>query len=167
MKTKLSIILFLISLSHFAFGQTNGSGTINLKIAFDKEISIKDIDVYYVKDDGSDFKNMYYTKENTDNTLNIKGYHHWWAAPSFPIIVFSYPQKDKTFMFYLVSSYSPPYVEDKFNKKILFSFNTPNVHIYRNKEDGAFEVDYIGKGFYFGSRTSINELIKIEMNNAE
>lgn len=167
MKTKLFKLLFLVSLSHFAFGQTNGSGTVNLKITFDKEISIKDIDVYYVKDDGSDFKNMYYTKDNSDNTFNIKGYHHWWGAPSFPIIVFSYPQKDKIFMFYLVSSYSPPYVEDKFNKKILFSFNTPNIHIDTKKEDGTFEVDYIGKGFYFGSRTSINELIKINMNNAE
>lgn len=54
MKIKLCIILFLISLSHFAFGQTNGSGTINLKITFDKEISINDIEVYYVKNDGSD-----------------------------------------------------------------------------------------------------------------
>lgn len=104
---------------------------------------------------------MYYTKDNNDNTLNIKGYHHWWGTPSFPIIVFSYPQKDKIFMFYLVSSYSSPYVEHNFNKKILFSFNTPNVHIYRNKEDGTFEVDYIGKEFYSGTRTSINELIKI------
>lgn len=165
MKTKLCIILFLISLSHFAFGQTNGSGTINLKIAFDKEISINDIEVYYVKNDGSDLKNMYYTKDNNDNTLNIKSYHYWWGVPSFPIIVFSYPQKDKIFMFYLVSSYSSPYVEHNFNKKILFSFNTPNVHIYRNKEGGAFEVDYIGKGFYSGTRTSINELIKIEHKN--
>src|SRR5699024_3179546 len=115
----------------------------------------------YIEDNGSRFENISYTKNDADNTLNIKGYHHWWGAPSFPTIVFSYPQKDKVFMFYLVSSYSPPYVKNKFNEKILFSFDRPNVQISRNNK-GNFKVDHISKGYSLTFSHGINEMIKIK-----
>lgn len=164
MKTKLFTFLFLISLSYFAFGQTNDGGLINLKITFDKDISVEHIEVFYSQTDRSKFNEIHFETDTSSNSLILKADHEWWAAPSFPTIIFSSQKEDKIYMFYLVSS-SLPYIKYDFNKKIMFSFNTPNVHIYRNKEDGAFEVDYIGKGFYYGSRTSINELIKIEHKN--
>lgn len=164
MKTKLNIFFFFLSLSHFAFGQTNDGGLINLKITFDKDISVEHIEVFYSQTDRSKFNEIHFETDTSSNSLILKADHEWWAAPSFPTIIFSSQKEDKIYMFYLVSS-SLPYIKYDFNKKIMFSFNTPNVHIYRNKEDGAFEVDYIGKGFYYGSRTSINELIKIEHKN--
>jgi len=160
MKTKLYIFLVLLSLSHFAFGQTNGGGTINLKVTFDEEIYVENLEVFYSQRDGSKFNEIYFETDTSSNSLILKAHHEWWASPSFPTIVFSCQKKEKICMFNLVSS-STPYVKYNFNKKIIFSFNSPNVHIYRNNKDGNFEVDYIGKGFYFGSRTSINELIKI------
>lgn len=160
MKTKLYIFLVLLSLSHFAFGQTNGGGTINLKVTFDEDIYVENLEVFYSQRDGSKFNEIYFETDTSSNSLILKADHEWWASPSFPTIVFSCQKKEKIYMFYLVSS-STPYVKYNFNKKIIFSFNSPNVHIYRNNKDGNFEVDYIGKGFYFGSGTSINELIKI------
>ena len=160
MKTKLYTLVLLLSLSHFAFGQTNGGGTINLKVIFDEEIYIENLEVFYSQRDGSKFNEIYFETDTSSNSLILKADHEWWASPFFPTIVFSCQKEDKIYMFYLVSS-STPYVKYNFNKKIIFSFNSPNVHIYRNNKDGNFEVDYIGKGFYFGSRTSINELIKI------
>lgn len=88
------IILISILISTQSFGQTSGGGSVDLKIFFEKEISIQNIDVYYIEDNGSRFENITYIKNDPDNTLNIKGYHHWWAAPSFPTIVFRYIQND-------------------------------------------------------------------------
>ena len=41
------IILISILITHFTFGQTNGGGTINLKISFEKDISIENIEVFF------------------------------------------------------------------------------------------------------------------------
>ncbi len=165
MKTKIYIFLFFILFSGLSFGQTSGNGTVNLKISFSKDISLDHIDVYYIEDNGSSFENLNYIKDSSDNTLNIKGSHHWWGAPSFPTLVFSYPQKDKIFIFYLISSYAPPYQENEFNKKILFSFETPNAHI--NYNEGILKVDYVAKGFSLNFRNGINEMIKIKAEKGE
>lgn len=165
MKIKTYILTFFMLLSGFAFGQTSGSGTVNLKISFSKDISLDDIDVYYIEDNGSQFETINYIKDSSDNTLNIKGFHHWWGAPSFPTLVFSYPQKDKIFLFYLISSYAPPYQKNEFNEKILFSFETPNAYISYN--EGILKVDYIAKGFSLNFRNGLNEMIKIEAEKEE
>src|SRR5690606_6655176 len=165
MKTKIYIFLFFILFSGLSFGQTSGNGTVNLKVSFSKDMSLDHIDVYDIEDNGSRFENIKYIKYSSDNTLNIIGSHHWWGAPSFPTLVFSYPQKDKIFIFYLISSYAPPYQENEFNKKILFSFETPNAHI--NYNEGILKVDYVAKGFSLNFRNGINEMIKIKAEKGE
>lgn len=162
MKTKLYTLVLLLSLSHFAFGQTSGGGSIALKIFFDKEIFIGNVNVFYFDDNGSQLEDVTFVRNIADNSLVIKGNHSWWAAPTFPTIIFEYPEKDRTFMFYLISPYSPPYVEDKFNEKILFSFKNPNAEISRTNSNGInFKVDYRSNGFSLNFNNRINELIKI------
>ena len=140
------IILILILITNCVLGQSSGGGTINLKIFFQPEISIEDIEVSYIKDDGSSFESIDYIKNVSDNTINIIAEHYWWGAPSFPTLVFNYPQRYMTDTFYLTSSYAPPYQENNFNKEIIFSFATQNADI--NYMEGNLEVHYISKDIF-------------------
>jgi hypothetical protein len=157
------IILILALITNFAFGQTNDSGTINLKISFEKDISVENIEVFYSLQESSKFNEINYEIDTSSNSIILKGNHEWWASPAFSTFVFNYQQKDKIFMFYLASSF-PPYIKYNFDKKIVFSFETPNVHIRHNK--GIFELDYIDKGSYISHYIApTNELIKIKNEN--
>lgn len=154
------IILILILITNCVLGQSSGGGTINLKIFFQPEISIEDIEVSYVKDDGSRFESIDYIKNVSDNTINIVAEHYWWGAPSFPTLIFNYSLKYKTYTFYLTSSYAPPYQEINFKKEIIFSFATPNADI--NYKEGNLEVNYISKDIFVNG---LNEIIKINPKN--
>lgn len=154
------IIFISILITNCVFGQSSGGGTINLKIFFEPEISIENIEVSYVKDDGSRFENINYIKNVSDNTINIIAEHYWWGAPSFPTLVFNYPQRYMTDTFYLTSSYAPPYQENNFNKEIIFSFSTQNADI--NYMEGNLEVHYISKDIFING---LNEMIKINPKN--
>lgn len=156
------LILITLLITNFTFGQTSGSGTINLKISFEKDISVKNMEVFYSSQDYSKFNEINYEIDTHSNSIILKGNHKWWASPEFPTFVFNYPQKDKNFMFYLASAF-PPYIEYNFDKKIVFSFETPNVHIQHFL--GNFELIFIGKGRYIEYIAPINELIKIKNEN--
>jgi hypothetical protein len=156
------IILISILIANFTFGQTNGGGTINLKISFEKDISIENIEVFFSSEENSKFNKINYEIDTFSNSIIIKGNHEWWGNLSFPTFVFSYQQNDKIFMFYLASSL-PPYIEYNFDKKIVFSFEVPNVHILNNK--ATFELNYIGKGHDFKYISPVNELMKIKNEN--
>lgn len=153
------LILIALLLTKFTFGQTSGGGTINLKVSFEKDILVEDIDVFYSSKNNSMFNEINYEIDTFSNSIIIKGDHEWWNVPVFPTFIFSYQQNDKIYMFYLASS-SPPYIEHNFDKKIVFSFEVPNVHVINNK--GTFEQKFVGKGYDFINIYAVNELIKIK-----
>lgn len=158
-KMKNLLILIALLLTNFTFGQTSGGGKINLKVSFEKDILVEDIDVFYSSKNNSMFNEINYEIDTFSNSIIIKGDHEWWNAPVFPTFIFSYQQNDKIYMFYLASS-SPPYIVYNFEKKIVFSFEVPNVHITNN--NGTFELKFVGKGSDFINIYAVNELIKIK-----
>lgn len=167
MKLKTYIYAFFILLSGMIFGQSSGSGSVNFKVSFDKKISIKDLEVFYFEKNCHTY--IDYEIDEFSNSLILKGSIEWWGRPTFPTIVFSYPQKDRFFMFYLFSN-GQPYEEHNFKEKIFFSFDSPNALIklfYPDKNSMAYKIEYGGKNFLLGlikeERTAGigNELLRI------
>lgn len=130
MKTKLYIFLFLISLSHFAFGQRGDSHNFNFKVKFDKSISVDSLQLFYKEYDANRIKTISYeTNEQNEIIFNGVNYSIAGAGNYFPIIIYSLKEdkfsknsneKIETYrLFYLISEIET-YLKGDIDKEIFF-----------------------------------------------
>lgn len=114
MKTKLSIIIFLISLSHLAFGQRGDSHTFNFKVKFDKSIPVEHLQIFYTEYGANRITSINYeTNEENEIIFNGVNYSIAGAGNYFPTLIFSFKEdkllngsneKVETYkLFYLIS----------------------------------------------------------------
>lgn len=174
-KTKLYIILILISLSHFAFGQRGESFNFNFKVKFEEKISIDNLDIYYLGCGSNNFTDINY-KFNTSNEVEFSGknYSIKGAGDYFPILIFSIKENklinseevETRKLFYLISEIDG--LED-FDKEIYFK-NLPfpyfnKVDLKWNSEEKTFRVEQLPlkqlSSEFFEIITSNSTLIKI------
>lgn len=132
---KLYILTFIILLSGTAFGQRDDGNVFSVKIKFDKDIPVEEIQVFYTEASQTsvnDFKNVNYRAIKETNEIELVGENIWIAGNNshFPVIVFSHsenkeyvsnkPKEERLtkIFYYLVNEdYS---FEEGFNKEILF-----------------------------------------------
>lgn len=131
MKTKLSIIIFLISLSHLAFGQRGDSHTFNFKVKFDKSIPVEHLQIFYTEYSANRITSINY-ETNEENEIIFNGVNHSIAGAGnyFPTLIFSFKEdkllngsneKVETYkLFYLISE-TETYLKDDMDKEILFT----------------------------------------------
>ncbi|RRJ92893.1 hypothetical protein [Flavobacterium macacae] len=146
MKTKLSIILFLLSLSHFAFGQRGDSHTFNFKVKFDNSIPVEQLQIFYTEYSANRITSINY-ETNEENEIIFNGVNHSIAGAGnyFPTLIFSFKEdkplngsneKVETYrLFYLISE-TETFLKDDMDKEILF---TNSNHPYFIKVDFKWE----------------------------
>lgn len=129
------IILLSILVTNLAFGQRDDGNKFSVKIKFDKDIPVKELQVYYTEADytnNNSFKNVNYRVHPETNEIELVGENFWIAGnnSNFPLVVFSHSEKNKynsnelneerlkrTFYYLMNDNYS---FDEDFNKEILF-----------------------------------------------
>lgn len=162
MKTKLYISLFLIFLSHFAFGQRGDSHPFNFKVKFDKSIPVEQLQIFYTDYSANRITSIHY-ETNEGNGIIFNGVNHSIAGAGnyFPTIIFSFKEdkllngsneKIETYrLFYLISE-TETFLKDDMDSEILFT-NSKNPYFI--KVDFKWQND---KKVYKAEQVPLNQL---------
>lgn len=183
MKQKLFILISFIFLSGVAFGQASASSDFFISVAFENDIPVEEMEVYYYQASNNIVERISFKPDSLRNTIEISGHHHYVVGSGMPVIVFSHKGKkiyDSHFegltkvekeeaeiqdLYYLVISRAGFSTADEdFREKLIFSNENPNIIIRYENVNGKIRYDISNKPHYFlpvYEMSISNKLIKI------
>lgn len=191
MKTKFYIFLFLIFLSHFAFGQASNISNFFISVDFEKDIPVCEIEVFYYTASNNHIERINFETDTSKNTIEISGVHNYVVGAGLPVIVFSHkkkmiynshfdnygsinPRKEKEEaeiqkLYYLVISIAGfSSANEDFREKLKFSNEKPNIIIEHEYINGNARYNVSNEPDYFLPvyKMSIsNQLVKVNPKN--
>lgn len=126
--------IFLL-LPTLVFSQAGSSSEFKLKIKFDQEIPVPEIQPYYCLHIGNHMDKIVFETDTVENSITISGKNSYIVLVSFPMLIFSHTQittlqhnnekVEKTNLYYLVSQTPITTYTGEQTKEIKFSSLNP------------------------------------------
>lgn len=142
-----NLVLFIFILfSKLFFAQASGSANFSLKIDFEKNIPVDQLEIFCNIKDGNTLKSVEVKIDKANNSIIISGINHFIIPVNFPTLSFSYTDKSKLneyseqiierkHIFYLVTGYGITSYSNNNGQNIRFSKELPNVLITSEYQD--------------------------------
>ncbi len=173
------ILLIVILFSKLFFAQASGSANFSLKIDFEKNIPVDQLEIFCDIKAGNTLKSVEVKIDKAYNSVSISGVNHFVIPVNFPTLYFSYIDKTKLNghseqvierknIFYLVTGQGIMSYDNNNGQNIRFSKELPNILItsnYQNKKD-SYRIQYFTPdsnlyNYFDGNLEITNSVLKL------